>query len=210
MTNLEIKKALKNALCTNHSGKMEGMVSLSTSVKLNPDCAERAKIPGSICSKCYADRQLSYQHSTAAKYERNTKLLTSEVYPVECFPEILETIGRFEAFGELFNTIQLENYFNMCLKNPDVDFALWTKNVYILANGRRKGLQKPKNLTILQSSMFINSPVRKTDPWVDKTFTVWDKEHAKSVNINCGGKKCKKCQICYHDNGIDEINEILK
>lgn len=38
----------------NHTGKMTGMASLSTSVIDNPICAARAKVKGSICEKCFA------------------------------------------------------------------------------------------------------------------------------------------------------------
>ena len=44
-----------------------------------------------------------------------------------------------------------------------------------------------------------------------KTFTVWDKETAKTVNINCGDRKCIDCLACYKKNSkITAINEIIK
>ena len=40
-------------ITTNHTGKMTGMQSLSTSCKTNPNCAKYSKVEGSVCQKCY-------------------------------------------------------------------------------------------------------------------------------------------------------------
>ena len=48
----------KIEMCTDHTGKMEGINSISTSTDMNPHCRANAKIRGSICAKCYAHNMI--------------------------------------------------------------------------------------------------------------------------------------------------------
>lgn len=194
----------------NHTGKMKGMQSLSTSCKVNPNCAKYAKVKGSICEKCYAQRMMGMYKGLEDCTKRNTEILTSRVLDMDELPLINACYFRLEAFGDLNNTTQLINYFNICKKNPDVHFALWTKNPGIV---REVADQKPKNLVILVSSIMVNHPVELDKmPYADKVFTVYDKETiAKdNININCGAKNCLKCHSCYKKSGPKYVNEKLK
>ena len=71
---------------------------------------------------------------------------------------------------------------------------------------------KPDNLIIIRSSMFINKAVKPGYWFVDKTFTVYDKEYIKAnqVDINCGARDCINCLKCYTHNDKREIREKLK
>ena len=42
----------------NHTGKMEGINSISTSVVLNPFCQAQQAVKGSICSHCFAEAMM--------------------------------------------------------------------------------------------------------------------------------------------------------
>ena len=55
--------------------KMEGFNSCSTSCKDNAGCAARAKIPGSICEKCFAQQQLARYGSLEDSATRNSAIL---------------------------------------------------------------------------------------------------------------------------------------
>ena len=194
---------------TTHSGKMKGMQSIGTTCKLNPTCAKNAKIKGSVCEKCYAQRYTGMRKGLENHLERNTKLLTSKIIPMDELPIVNACYFRFESFGDLHNTTQLINYFNICKKNPDTYFALWTKNPGIV---KKVADQKPKNLQIIVSSLMLNKPVDISKmPYIDKVFTVYDKETIKrdGININCGAKSCLTCHKCYK-KGNKVINEKLK
>ena len=194
---------------TTHSGKMKGMQSIGTTCKLNPTCAKNAKIKGSVCEKCYAQRYTGMRKGLENHLERNTKLLTSRVIPMDELPIVNACYFRFESFGDLHNTTQLISYFNICKKNPDTYFALWTKNPGIV---KKVADQKPKNLQIIVSSLMLNKPVDISKmPYIDKVFTVYDKETIKrdGININCGAKSCLTCHKCYK-KGNKVINEKLK
>lgn len=196
----------------NHSGKMEGMVSISTSVTTNERCAKNAKIKGSVCEKCFAARQMAYQKNMVPPMVENQRILTSEILPLEKLPIINNIYFRFEAFGDLNNDIQVINYFNMCYKNPRVKFALWTKNPDFIAEAIAKGYEKPENLNIVLSSLFLNKERTNRYDFVDKVFTVYEKSYIaeNDVEINCGARNCFSCGLCYEKNGVSVINEVLK
>lgn len=216
-TKNETTKLLANAICYNHQGKMEGMLSLSTSPLQNPYCVARRNIKGSICEKCFsfALNGMKGREKFKEKLLRNTVLLCETLYPVDVWPLLNVRFFRLESFGDLQNTIQVKNYFNLCRRNPHATFALWTKNPLIIRRALLEGAKKPRNLIIIFSSCMINRAVdidvvKRVFPFVDKIFTVYDKEHAKDANINCGANHCLSCLRCYKKNSENVINEKLK
>lgn len=198
----------------NHTGKMEGMQSLSTCCSTNPNCEKYSKVEGSVCQKCYAMRMTKMYKNLAPCLEKNAKVLTEVVLHKHELPKINAAYFRFEAFGDLINETQLENYFNICNANPDTKFALWTKNPHIIKGLLEKGEHvKPKNLKIMLSSLFLNKSLNvDTYDFIDKVFTVYDKDYIKEngIQVNCGGKKCIDCKLCYNDNDVRYINEQVK
>ena len=195
-----------------HSGKMAGMASLSTSVTTNERCKKNATIKGSVCEKCFAAKHMRVFTNNAGPLEENQRILTGSVLPMDLLPTINNLYFRFEAFGDLNNATQVKNYFNICYKNPRVKFALWTKNPDYIAEAIADGYEKPENLNIVLSSLFLNKQRSNPFPFVDKVFTVYDPEHiaAENVEINCGAKSCFSCGLCYEKNGVTVINEKLK
>ena len=197
---------------TRHTGKMAGMASISTSVTTNARCAKNAQIKGSVCEKCFAAKHMRVFTNTAAPLEENQRILTGSVLPLEKLPIINNIYFRFESFGDLNNATQVKNYFNICYKNPRVKFALWTKNPDYIAAAIRDGYEKPDNLNIVLSSLFLNKQRSNPFPFIDKVFTVYDPAHiaAENVEINCGARSCFNCGLCYEKNGVKIINEKLK
>lgn len=195
----------------NHNGKMAGMVSLSTCVNTNERCQKNAQIPGSICEKCFAAKQMKFYKMDKPLIE-NQRILTESIIDMELLPYINNLYFRFEAFGDLNNEIQVINYFNICKKNPDVKFALWTKNPDYIKKALDMGYEKPSNLNIVLSSLFINKERKNPFPFVDKVFTVYDKKYIKenNIDVNCGARNCVTCGLCYEKNDISIINEQLK
>lgn len=197
---------------TKHSGKMAGMVSLSTAVTTNDRCAKNAMVPGSICEKCFAAKQMKFYPGMEKPMVENQRILTTSILPMEKLPIINNLYFRFEAFGDLNNDIQVINYFNICKKNPGVKFALWTKNPDLIQLAINQGHEKPQNLNIILSSLFINIERVHSYAFVDKVFTVYDPQYIRSqgVDINCGAKNCFSCGLCYEKNNVKIINEKLK
>lgn len=215
MTNITLHNSRKhNGLhfTTKHSGKMSGMVSISTSVTTNERCKKNAQIKGSICEKCFASKQMRVFPSMEKPMVENQRILTSSVLPMELLPTINNLYFRFEAFGDLNNDIQVMNYFNLCYKNPKTKFALWTKNPDFIESTIKQGYKKPENLNIVLSSLFINQERKSKYDFVDKIFTVYDPTYIEenNVSINCGSRNCFECGLCYEKNNVTIINEKLK
>lgn len=203
-------------ICTNHEGKMSTLWSLSTS-PINPYCEKRSKIKGSICEKCFSLNMMKYRHPLEACLSKNAEILNNRILSRDEIPEITNNMFRFESFGEVTTEIQFVNYINITKANPEVHFALWTKNPWIIDSAiKNYHLRKPRNLVIIGSSYFINKPMAKfykRYDFIDYIFTVYDKAYIREndVDINCGGQSCRSCKKCYYKKHKGyEIREILK
>lgn len=197
----------------NHNGKMEGMISFSTSAALNPICVERAKDVTSICHECYANTMLNNYKALNECTKRNTEVFTSILIPVNDFPIINNAFFRFEAFGDIQNVTQVINYFNMAKVNKHCTFTIWTKNPQIIANAIKEGHKKPNNFIIGISSPHLNVVMPCIWEFVDFVFTVFTADYAieNGIKINCGSLHCLSCLKCYTKHkGVIYINEMLK
>lgn len=206
-------------LTMDHRGKMKDMISLSTSCLLNDFYKKRSKIEKSICSKCFAAAMLSNGYigkALKAKLAKNTEVLTTTDIPLEDIPVLNIAFFRFESFGDLINETQVKNYFKFCVKNPHCNFALWTKNPWIIHNVLQSGIEKPENLNIVVSSYCLNKAMnfKRYEYFIDVIFTVYTADYALENNIviNCGSLKCINCLRCYKKRTGKAVivNEILK
>ena len=212
-----------------HTGKMVGMQSLSTSCACNSRCEAHCKVDGSICQKCYAQTIMTRYEKLDEKTERNYKLLTASVLPMEYLPTLNCAFFRFEAFGDLEGgekgINQFTNYVNICRKNPFTNFALWTKNPDVIEKAFWQGVEKPANLKLIVSPLFMdvlpdNRVIKSLVDhykWIDHVFTVFTFDFLKNNGfdgsfINCGARSCLACNKCYshRDNTPFFINELLK
>lgn len=204
----------------NMSGKMSGIPSISTSVLENPICQKRRQDPNSICSKCFAASTAARYSSLAKNLKSNLELLTGEILHESVLPRFipeLSNIVRFESFGDLANVNQAINYLNIAKVNPGVRFAIWTKNIGILAKAVEM-VGKPENIRIIYSSPIVNHAIdvektRRTFSCIDAVFTVYDKTYTaeNNVDINCGAKSCITCRNCYdRPDFYSDIKEMLK
>ena len=219
---MSMKKCYENGgigFTLDHTAKMEGLVSLSTSVKLNKTCQNRAKDPNSICAKCYADSMTDMYRGLAEKLAHNTEILTTRLLSDNEIPFVVSDtmMARFEAFGDLNNEIQVANYFRIAELNPQTDFALWTKNPWFIDRAIKKyGISKPTNLRIIGSSYHVNvnmSEYFKRFDFIDNCFTVYTLDFVvkNHITITCGGLSCASCGKCYLGGHDDfEIRELLK
>ena len=198
----------------NHTGKMSGMQSLSTSCLCNKNCLNRVENENLVCSHCYAQRQMKMYKNLEKCLKKNTEILTTRLLTDEEIPLINAAFFRFESFGDLNNEIQVVNYFRICKRNKHVKFALWTKNPWIIAETINNGENKPRNLQVIYSSPYLDKCDNKLNkyPFIDKIFTVYTKEQIKANNIeiNCGAKSCLSCHKCYVKSKEIYINEKCK
>lgn len=198
------------------SGKMTGIPAISTSVLENKICQARAKIEDSICAHCFAMNTLMRYHMLEQHLKENTEVLTERVLNDWELPKFDYTVlmVRLEAFGDTNNVIQAINYLNIARINRHVRVGGWTKNPIHWAAAIEE-VGKPENLNLIYSSPRLNEcreNIFEKYPFFDKVFTVYTKEYIEEygIIINCGGKQCRQCGLCYFDNDVKYINEVLK
>ena len=206
------------------TGKLDGVLSLSTSCACNNRCIARMKNPDLICSDCFAvDTQSNYKgvfENTAL----NAAILSKEILPVSLWPVLDTDILRIESFGDVINVVHAINYINLAYANPDTTVTAWTKNPDLWVKAFKK-VGKPHNLIFGVSSDRKNEVMEikpEYRPYVNFVFTVYELDFLleKGVNpeafINCGGKSCRGCMKCYNEifmrtnAGPIYISELLK
>lgn len=200
MTHHKTKK--KNGKVINN--KMDGMTSINTSVQKNEFCQSMMSCDKSvICASCYT-RRIKYPN-VEKPYAENYDLFNSVDYtPVH----VNHIIVRLHAVGELSSELHFSNIIKLVNFNPQTRFVLWTKRIDIV-NAVFANVKKPKNLTIIRSSVRLNTPDKKVK-YIDKVFTVYTPEYIveNGTEINCQ-KKCSDCMLCYTKNDIVNVNELI-
>lgn len=222
LTDSEKMGYINYSMC-DHAGKLQGIPSISTSCLCNPHCVARSQNPALICHKCYAMGYCDYRKALKEKLKINTIFYTKYSIPINSVPLINASYFRFESFGDLINTQQVENYFQIARKNSrHLNAALWTKNPWIIAQAIADGVKVPKNLKIIYSVPEIDKTIKKDDfqaikskyPFINACFSVHTPQHvqAEKITINCGGKSCRECGFsCYRKAcRITLINELIK
>lgn len=214
--------------------KLDGIDSCNTSCQDNSFCEKMSKIPNTICSKCYARKQLNRFKNQRTKYQRSMNRILNEIIPGYEIP-ILQTrniydIFRIESFGELHDISegglnQVINYINLIAKNPHINFGWWTKRPNIIKAAVDMGYEIPENVNIIYSNPYINSmyasgrkynvnAILSKYEFIKGVFTVYTAEYATEnhITINCGGRSCITCLNCYnaHKENVFYINELLK
>lgn len=196
---------------TTHTGKLEGIPSVSTSCLCNRMCMARAKDPRLICSKCYSVSLQMKRTNLANAMKQNYEVLTKPVADGD-LPRFTAKYVRIESFGDVANQVQAENYIRMVRLSPRTRFAAWTKNLAIwIAAFKRVG--KPANMTLVYSDPVIGGSVKPGElvggEWVDHVFAVLPK-NTPDERINCGGRHCLSCLRCYRKNTARMVYEKLK
>lgn len=193
---------------TKGSGKMDGIFSINTTTTNNKFCQQMAKT-SEICKGCYAQRYEKLRPGLVKALERNEEIFVDKDFQVENIPF---KIIRFHSFGELINRTHLNNIIKLVLSNPDTHFTLWTKRVNIIHAYLNDGGIIPSNLKLIYSNPSLNNE-RKTPPkGFHSVFNVFESKFIKEneIDINCGGKSCKDCMLCYTFNNVKVINEKKK
>lgn len=195
---------------TKHSGKMTGLCSINTSTHDNEFCKKRNGAGIGVCKHCYANRYESLRPSVRECYKRNGDILSGGVLVRGELPFINAKICRLHSYGELINEAHMINFVNICLKNPDTLFVLWTKRFNII-NGVFKTYDKPENLKIIYSAPSLDKIMHKIPQHCDATFNVVTRKYAEenNLNVNCGHAPCIECQNCYSKN-VKCIIEVVK
>lgn len=215
---------IRDHMCDDHTAKMSGMISYSTSVEENIFCIARMHCNHAVCKHCFAYRQLGIYADQRKKLKRAHAIATRCEWSIADIPFIDYRefpYFRLESFGDINNSLQVKNYNTLAMVNAQngIMTTLWTKNPGIIQNAINNGLQLSSYLTIGLSSLELNKPEvdkAKRYSFIRFLFTVYDENYISdhNVNINCGGRHCLSCLNCYElaasSNELILINEKLK
>ena len=156
---IEILEDMGFHFTKNHTGKMVGMQSISTTCKCNADCIKRiakayAKLEIDtsdikaarkafkkyikqhaldtnicICAMCFSDSQQDMQKSMQIPLIRNYNILNNGIIRADWLPVLNCMYFRGESFGDFASSNATINVMNIAKKNPHVNVTAWTKNL---------------------------------------------------------------------------------
>ena len=218
------KMIIADHITYDHDAKMHGIISVSTYVGMNAFCQARCNnCDNAICQYCYAMSLTDMRQGLKNKLVRMHAILTSVALTADDIPVIDSEkykYFRFESFGDINNTIQINNYNLFAAVNADINFTLWSKNPGIIQSAINNGMVLSDNLIIGLSSLYLNTPeLEKAQKYsfIRFLFTVYDDDYIRehNIKINCGARHCISCGICYkylHEfkHGLQLINERKK
>jgi len=191
------------------SGKLKGLYSINVNPLITDFCINmhKSKNDKVICKKCYSIRILkTLRQNCIPNFTKNYYTLSESIIDKSDLPKIKHKYFRFNSHGELINNNHLINYINICNKNPNTQFTLWSKRTDII-NKVLSEYKKPKNLILIYSNPIIDTITDKPNKYFDKVFNVIQE---KDIKVNCGKKKCIDCLLCYKHNKVNTIIEKLK
>ena len=148
------------------------------------------KIPGSVCSGCYA---LKGRYRFPNVKEALTRRLEGLAHP-EWIPAMVVLIDqtpwfRWHDSGDLQGVQHLKNIFEVCKLTPDTQHWLPTREAKFLPLSTDS---IPKNLIIRLSGHKIDKPAAGFWPWTSTVVTV-----EKSCPAAEQDNQCKDCRACW-------------
>lgn len=192
------------------SGKLDGVVGVSTNPLINSFCEKMQNVDGAICQKCYSCRLLTTVRKTAlTSWTANTVVLVSGIIDEKDLPVIPSgSTVRFNPHGELQNDVMMQNFINLANLNPDSKFLLFTKRYGII---RRFKDKIPSNMAVVASAYYVDKPTDIIPDGFDGIFNVVTDDYAKlnKITVNCP-LKCFSCQKCWQKGKKTVIYERLK
>jgi len=152
--------------------------------------AKLVKIPGSVCSGCYA---LKGRYRFRNVKEALARRLAGLTHP-EWIPAMVVLIDqtpwfRWHDSGDLQGVQHLKNIFEVCKLTPDTSHWLPTREAKFLPLNTDS---IPKNLIIRLSGHKIDKPAAGFWPWTSTVVTV-----EKSCPAKEQGNQCKDCRACW-------------
>ena len=190
------------------TGKIEEIFSLDSSATNCMYCqamreyAKRHPELAIVCGHCYDYKQEQYRFEALDRHSLNMLIMENFEFSVAELAIIPAGFRvRVNSSGDASNDIYAANMIKFAIAHPASRVAIWTKNTaaYIRACDV---YGKPANVVMIQSSLFIDKPV-KLARYFDYTFTVYfDGEKIAAAlaggACECNGKKCKDCGFkCY-------------
>jgi hypothetical protein len=157
-----------------------------------------AKMKGSICNTCYAQKGLYKLPSTEAAHERRLNLIGTSDW-VDNMVRAINNADYFRWFdsGDLQSDEMLADIVRVALATPNTKHWLPTHENFIVSRYLRKHGKFPSNLTVRVSAAMVDG-----EP--PKRFALTSTVHqlGKPIGRECPsskqGNKCGDCRACWN------------
>jgi hypothetical protein len=164
-----------------------------------------AKVPGSTCEICYADRGNYRWPNTVAAMERRLQSLKNDRW-VEAMVYLLKCEGnaffRWHDSGDVQNVAHLRKICLVATLLPGVAFWLPTREAGIIQTYQAQGGTIPPNLTVRLSAYFVDAPPSKL--LAERVGAVCSTVTREAVKSDCPaprqGDRCMDCRRCWDKN----------
>jgi hypothetical protein len=195
-----IKKAKEITGGLTHTTKMPGP-SYNTPASRCITGAKLRKVPGSVCSSCYA---LKGNYKRFPKVEEALERRFQSLKHQAWIPAMAALIKKHKFFrwhdaGDIQSVKHLENIFEVCRLTPDTRHWMPTREAKFL-NLMDPDIV-PSNLIIRMSSHMIDQAPVKFWPW---TSTVTSGSDA-TCPAPKQGNKCGSCRACW-DRSVETVS----
>ena len=161
--------------------------------------AKLAKVPGSVCSGCYA---LKGRYRFPNVQKALNRRLNSLNHPqwIEAMVVLItgEPVMRWHDSGDLQGPDHVKKIFEVCNQTPATRHWLPTREADLLKFLDPKVI--PKNLIIRMSSHMINQAPVKFWPWASTVYS-HDAPIYGATSVSCPalvqGNSCGACRACW-------------
>lgn len=172
-----------------------------------------AKIPGSICSSCYANKGNYALYANNIEPAQHARLasLSDPLWISAMVSHIgLDPFFRWHDSGDLQGLWHLENIARVAEQTPKTRHWLPTREYSIVKAYIDKHGKLPDNLIIRLSAMYVDKPVivPKSLSRV-KNITVSNVHTEKPIGTECHAPKnkgqCGECRVCWTDTPVSYL-----
>jgi len=157
--------------------------------------AKLVKIPGSVCSGCYAMKgnYTRYPAIKAAQYVRLEALKDKRWIAAMVAQVMRQKYFRWHDAGDIQSPEHLQKIFRVCELTPEVKHWMPTREAQFLKDIDPDTV--PKNLIIRMSSHMVDQGPVTFWPW---TSTVTSEAAGASCPAPTQGGKCGDCRSCWN------------
>lgn len=190
------------------TGKIEGVWSLDSTATNCDYCRKMREYAAAhpeldiVCGYCYDFAQELYRYNTLNRHTLNMIIMESVEFEIEELATLpAGELVRVNSSGDSSNDTYAENMIKFCIAHPNSKCGIWSKHTITYIHACDK-YGKPANVVLIQSSPFVNKPVKRAK-YFDYVFTVYKSKEAVEKAIEngaceCNGKKCADCGYkCY-------------
>jgi len=160
-----------------------------------------AKVPGSICSICYALKGRYVFKNVQDCLERRFKSLTDPRWVDAMVTAITnrEKSGyfRWHDSGDLQGVGHLQMIVDVCKRTPQIKHWLPTREWSFVRQYLQSGSRLPDNLTVRFSALMVDGPAPETIAKAWGVQVSGASDSAFTCPVSKQGNKCRDCRTCW-------------